>query len=69
METMTRSDRQATWEEVCEALSLSSRNSLEFGGAPHVTPPGADFSQPIGLFAEEVRWLALAREAQDSSRN
>jgi hypothetical protein len=67
MQILAQSDRQATWKEVCEALALSALDAPALGGPCDDVEVGVDFSQRIITFAEEVEWLALAREAQNCS--
>jgi len=67
MQSSTQSDRRATWKEVCEALALSALDAPGFGGPCDDIELSVDFNQRISSFAEEVEWLALAREAQNCS--
>jgi len=67
MQSSTQSDRRATWKEVCEALALSPLDAPALAAPCDDVEVGVDFSQRIISFAEEVEWLALAREAQNCS--
>ena len=66
METSLQKDRQATWAEVCDALALSALETPESSAAPELHPFDPSSSQRIGIFAEELAWIELARQAHDS---
>jgi hypothetical protein len=69
MQSSTHLDHRATWNEVCEALSLSPIEWPQPGEAYDDLGVALDFSERDSLFNEDVAWFALAREAQDSNRN
>jgi len=63
-------DHQATWNEVCEALALSSLESNEFVlDAGFHREPAVQHTEGVGLLAEELAWLALARRVLDPVLN
>jgi hypothetical protein len=66
----TQLDHRATWNEVCEALAFSSLDDHERGSGYGVcceVAPDSDGS--VKVMAEELAWLALAKEALDSNCN
>jgi len=63
-------DHRATWNEVCEALAFSSLDAYERDprcGVCCEVAPNLDGS--VRVMAEELAWLALAKEALDSNCN
>jgi hypothetical protein len=70
MESAVRTDHVATWNEVCDALAFSSVDIFDRmrGGEVccEVTP---DARGGVKVLAEELAWLALAREAMETRSN
>jgi hypothetical protein len=71
MRSTTQLDHRATWNEVCEALTFSSpevpwERGPGFGVCCEVAP---DLQGGVQVVAEELAWLALAKESLDSSYN
>jgi hypothetical protein len=63
-------DHRATWNEVCEALAFSSLEAYEQGpGSRACCEVGPDLDGGVTVVAEELAWLALAKEALDSNCN
>jgi hypothetical protein len=69
MEASIQKDRQATWAEVCDALALSALDAPEPASTPEHRPFDASSSQRIGIFAEELAWIELARQAHNFCHN
>jgi hypothetical protein len=70
MQSSMQVDHCATWEEVCEALAFSPLDDYEQGSGCGIccelTP---DSLGGVRVVAEELAWLALAKEALDLSCN
>jgi hypothetical protein len=70
MRDATPLDHRATWNEVCQALAFSSLDAYErgpgWGVCCEVAP---DLDGGVTVVAEELAWLALAKEALDSNCN
>jgi hypothetical protein len=70
MRSSTQLDHRATWNEVCEALAFSSLEPYDCSPGREVccevTP---DLRGGVKVIAEEVAWLALAKEALNSTCN
>ncbi len=63
-------DHRATWNEICEALAFSSLEAYEQGpGSRACCEVGPDLDGGVTVVAEELAWLALAKEALDSNCN
>jgi hypothetical protein len=70
MRNATPLDHRATWNEVCEALAFSSLDAYERAPVPGVCcEVSADLDGRVTVAAEELAWLALAKEALDSNCN
>jgi hypothetical protein len=70
MGNSTALDHRATWNEVCEALAFSSLDVYERGPACGVCCEVApDQHGGVRVVAEELAWLALAKEALDTNCN
>jgi hypothetical protein len=70
MRSSTEVDHRATWDEVCEALAFSSLDDYEQGpGCGVCCEVEPDLQGGVKVVAEELAWLALAKEAMDSSCN
>jgi hypothetical protein len=70
MESATRTDHLATWNEVCDALAFSSVDTFERTRACEVGCEVAPESRGgVQVPAEELAWLALAREAMETKSN
>jgi hypothetical protein len=70
MRSSTRLDHRATWNEVCEALAFSSLDAYERGpGCEVCCEVAPDPQGGVTFMAEELAWLALAKQALDSSCN
>jgi hypothetical protein len=70
MRGSTPLDHRATWNEVCEALAFSPLDAYErdpgCGVCCEVAP---DLDGNVKVMAEELAWLALAKETLDSNCN
>jgi len=70
MGSSTQLDHCATWNEVCEALAFSPLDGYERGPGWEVCCEVApDVHGGVRVVAEELAWLALAKEALDSRCN
>jgi hypothetical protein len=70
MRSSTQVDHRTTWDEVCEALAFSSLDSYEQGACCEVCcEVEPDLEGGVRVVAEELAWLALAKEALDSRCN
>jgi hypothetical protein len=70
MESSTQLDHRATWNEVCDALAISSLDAYERGPGREVCFEAApDLRSGLRVIAEELAWLRLAKEALDSTCN
>lgn len=70
MRDATPLDHRATWKEVCEALAFSSLDAYEPGPACGVCCEVApDLDGGVRVVAEELAWLAIAKEALNSNCN
>lgn len=70
MRDATLLDHRATWNEVCEALAFSSLDAYERGpGCEVCCEVAPDLDGGVTVVAEELAWLALAKEALDSNCN
>lgn len=70
MESILRMDHLATWNEVCEALAFSSLDVSERVRACEVCCEVAPDSRGgVKVLAEELAWLALAKEAIEPRSN
>jgi hypothetical protein len=70
MTNTTPLDHRATWNEVCEALAFSSLDAYERGPRCEVCCEVApDLDGGVTVVAEELAWLALAKEALNSNCN
>jgi hypothetical protein len=70
MESAMRMDHLATWNEVCDALAFSSVDTFEGTHACEVCCEVAPDSRGgVKVIAEELAWLALAREAMKTKSN
>lgn len=70
MENSMRLDRLATWNEVCCAISFSLDGAFDLGctcDADCEREP--DFSDPVGILAEDLTRLVLASEFLDPKWN
>jgi hypothetical protein len=70
MNTVISLDHLATWNEVCDALAFSSLDVLEQKRACEVCCEVAPDSRGgVRVLAEELAWLALAKEALETRSN
>jgi hypothetical protein len=70
MNSSTQLDHRATWNEVCEALAFSPLDAYERRPSWEVCCEAAlDSRGGVRFMAEELAWLALAKEALDSACN
>jgi hypothetical protein len=70
MRSSTQLDHRATWNEVCEALAFSSLDGYERGpGCEVCCEVAPDIRGGVRFMAEELAWLALAKQVLDSSCN
>jgi len=70
MESTMQMDHLATWSEVCDALACSSLDASERVRACEVCCEVAPDSRGgVKVLAEELAWLALAREAMELRSN
>jgi len=70
MRSSTQVDHRSTWDEVCEALAFSSLDASERKAGWEVSCDVApDLRGGVSVVAEELAWLALAKEALNSSCN
>lgn len=70
MRSSAHLDHRATWNEVCEALAFSSLDANERGpGKEACCEVAPDLRGGVRVVAEELAWMALAKEALDSSCN
>jgi hypothetical protein len=70
MRSSMQLDHLSTWNEVSDALSLSSLDELVVygAGAPaRTTEP--EFSDDFAIMDEELAWLALASKVRDPRGN
>jgi hypothetical protein len=68
IESSIGSDRLATWNEVCRALSFSSQDATK-PACDDFRETNSDFSGRTGNLPENDMWLAIVSEMPDSRSN
>ena len=70
MRSSMQLDHRSTWNEVCEALASSSLDAYERGPGCEICCEVMPVVQGgVKVVGEELAWLALAKEALDSTCN
>ncbi len=70
MQSAIRMDHLATWNEVCDALAVSSVDMFDrVRGGQACCEVAPDSRGGVKILGEELAWLALAREAMQTKSN